>query len=487
MKTKAETEEARLKRKAREARELARLEKELQKPKGPLYLVYFIFVISVIYIADEVTTQIGTQMQYIIASQVFAPIFGEDVAVARMSLVGTISLVASGLAFLYKPLSDRYGRKLFLVINTLGMGLGLLLVGITTNIPVYLLGTVVIAFFTPHDMQAIYIMESAPAKHRAKLYSVIKCIATLGMFMIPVLRNIFITDTDFSRWRSVYFIPAAMTFAIALIAIFCIRESDAFLVSRIALLKMSDEEREAARAANDATQQQGGLISGLKLTLTNRQLRSITISNGLLMFGMIITSYYETVMTYGYAEKYTMLGSVAEMARQLAAGDATKALFVFPFSSAALQLIPGFIADKWGRRVAALVMAALSILSYLLFYLGCSGPNWWNPYVVGLFCGAAIGSYWSSGDMVGLMASESAPTNMRVSVTTVSNLLSGVIYGIAMVATIVLINILGDAKIGIITLLVALGGSIIGFFLLFATVKDTKGIDLGTVTGKEFE
>ncbi len=486
MKAKTETEEQKLKRHAREARELARLEKEYRKPKGPLYLIYFIFVISVIYIADEVTTQIGTQMQYVIASQVFAPLVGADVAVARMSLIGTISLVASGLAYLYKPLSDRYGRKLFLVINTIGMGIGLVLVGISTNIPVYLLGTIVIAFFTPHDMQAIYIMESAPAKHRAKLYSVIKCVATLGMFMIPLLRNIFITETDLSRWRFVYYLPAAMTLLISLIAMFCIRESDAFLVSRIALLKMSDEEREAARASHDATQEQGGLISGLKLTLTNRQLRSVTLSNGLLMFGMIITSYYETVMTYGYAQKYTLLGMTLAEATQMATADATKALFIFPFSSAALQLIPGFIADKWGRRVSAMVMALLSIVTYLLFFIGCSGLGW-SPYLVGAFCGAAIGSYWSSGDMVSLIASESAPTNMRVSVTTVSSLLSGIIYGVAYLATIILINVFGDAKIGLITLLIAMIGSAIGLVMLFATVKDTKGIDLGTVTGKEFE
>ncbi len=484
MKTKTETEEQRAKRKAGEAREFARLEREMQKPKGPLYLIYFIIVISVIYIADEVTTQIGTQMQYVIASEVFAPIVGKDFAVARMSALGMVSLIASGLAYLYKPLSDRYGRKIFLVINTLGMGLGLVLVGISTNIPVYILGAIVIAFFTPHDMQAIYIMESAPAKYRATLYSVIKCVATLGMFMIPVLRNRYIPDTDLSQWRMVYFLPAAMTLIIAVIALFCIRESDAFLISRVNYLRMSDEERAAAKVAHDATQEQGGLISGLKMCLTNKQLLWIVISNGLLMFGMIITNYYETVMTYGYSIPFVEeLGQAA--AADMATAFATKALFIFPFSSAALQLIPGFIADKWGRRVSAMVMALISLVTYLLFYIGCTKQ--WNPYAVGALCGAAIGSYWSSGDMVSLIASESAPTNMRVSVTTVSSLLSGVIYGVSMLATMILINIYGDAKIGIITAIVAMTGTAVGLVLMFAKVKDTKGIDLSAVTGSEFE
>ena len=40
------------------------------------------------------------------------------------------------------------------------MGLGMVLVGIATNIPVYLIGACVIGFFIPHDMQATYLLST---------------------------------------------------------------------------------------------------------------------------------------------------------------------------------------------------------------------------------------------------------------------------------------------------------------------------------------
>lgn len=53
-------------------KELERLNKQLAKPKGRGYLAYFMFVIAVIYMADEIASQIGIQMQTVIASQIFA-------------------------------------------------------------------------------------------------------------------------------------------------------------------------------------------------------------------------------------------------------------------------------------------------------------------------------------------------------------------------------------------------------------------------------
>ena len=147
-------------------REIAKWEKEKAKATLPGYMAYFLLIICVVYIGDEVVTQLGGQMQSIIASELFAPIVGADFAVARMSALSSLAMIASALAFLYKPLCDKYGRRLFLVLNTLGMGVGSIFVSLATNIPVYLIGTAFTAFFTPHDMQAIYIQECAPAKYR---------------------------------------------------------------------------------------------------------------------------------------------------------------------------------------------------------------------------------------------------------------------------------------------------------------------------------
>ena len=59
-------------------REIAKWEREKAKAAAPGYIIYFLLIICVVYICDEVATQIGGQMQSIVASQLFAPIVGEE-------------------------------------------------------------------------------------------------------------------------------------------------------------------------------------------------------------------------------------------------------------------------------------------------------------------------------------------------------------------------------------------------------------------------
>lgn len=325
-------------------------------------------------------------MRSIVASELFAPIVGEEFAVARMSAVSTLVLLASIPGMLYKPLCDKFGRRIFLIINTLGIGLGTILIALSTNIPVYLVGYFVVAFFTPHDMQAIYIQECAPAKHRATIYSAIKAIATLGIFIVPLLRSIFIPGTDLSGWRYVYLVPGIITVLAAVAAFFLIKESDAFVETRLRQLRMTDEEIEAAKAAkNTDAQAQGGLVRSIKLAFRNKQIFWLMVSHGFIMWGAVIALYYEATLTNGYAQQFLAQGMDLEAARAAATGFVTQALLLFSAGSAIFQFFPGFL------------------------------------------CGACVGSFWFSSDLVGLMISESTPTNLRASMMAVAPLITGVI------------------------------------------------------------
>ena len=463
-------------------REIAKWEKEKAKAKAPGYMAYFLLIICVVYIGDEVVTQLGGQMQSIIASELFAPIVGADYAVARMSALSTLTMGASALAFLYKPLCDKYGRRPFLVLNTLGMGVGTILISLATNIPVYLIGAAFTAFFTPHDMQAIYIQECAPPKYRASIYSTIKAIATLGMFMIPVLRSMFIPGTDLSGWRYVYLVPGVITAAAAIAAFFLIKESDAFVDNRLRQLKMTDEEIAAAKEKKNDAQAQGGLIKSLKLAFRNKQIRWLVISYGFIMWGMIVTMYYESTLTYGYAKQFLAQGMDIEAAKASATTFVTQALMLFSAGSALFQFFPGFLADKLGRKKTAIIMSASVLGTFLLYYIGAN--NNWNPYIVGFFCGACIGSYWYTGDLMGLMISESTPTNLRASMLAVQPMVSGTIFSVAMGGVMVLINILGDASIGICTVATIVPGMLVGLILMMFKVKETNGVDMGAVSAE---
>ncbi len=463
-------------------REIARLTKEKNKPKFPGYFIYFVMVITIIYIADEVATQIGTQMQSVIASQIFAPVVGKDVAVARMSALSTVAMIFSVFSFVYKPLSDRYGRRIFLVVNTFGMGVGLFCISLATNIPVYLLGAAAISFFIPHDMQAVYIQECAPAKHRGKLYFIIKALSTLGMLLIPLLRKTFIPATDLSGWRFVYIIPACVAFVAAVVALFCIRESDVFIDNRLSYLTSGHNPGEKAKSDSDI---QGGLINGIKFVFRHRQLRALYIAGGFLMFGMLITSYYESIMTYGFAQQFVTGGLDIESAKLEANAYVTQALMLFGIGSAIFQMLPSLTVDRFGRKTTAITTCCTMLAAYLAFYFGSSGG--FSPEIVGFCCGAAVGSYWANGDIIVLMAAESAPTNVRVSVTTSYAIVSGVIYAIAMLTVMILANILGDAKIGLVCLLTIVPGVIVGLALLCFKVKETKGIDMNSVDTEKLD
>ncbi len=465
---KKDKESARLQKREKE---LARLQKQLGRPQGKGYLAYFLLVITVIYMADEIASQIGVQMQTVIASQIFAPVVGSEFAVARLAAVGTAASVASALAFIYKPLSDKFGRRIFLIINTFGMGLGLLLISVSSNIPVYAMGAVVIAFFIPHDMQAVYIQECAPPKHRAKIYSVIKAIATLAVFLIPYLRRTFIPDTDLSGWRYVYVVPAVIALVVSVIALLCVRESDIFIRNRIRILTESENSQQTKKETDE-----GGFINAFKYVFKNRQLLWVMIADGFLKFGMLITQYYETIMNYGFARQHIESGMATEEALALAVGSVSKALLLFSLGSAVMQLIPGFIADRFGRKNAVIVMSVFMLGAYLLFYFGANGA--WNEYFVGLLCGAAVGAFWSMGDMVTIICAESVPTGIRVSVATVRPIVSGVIYAFSMLAVLILSNVLGDAAIGMICLCTVVPGMVAGIVILLLKTRETKGTDL---------
>lgn len=468
----------------KQQREIARLEKEKSRAKAPGYMGYFFLIISVIYLADEIVSQIGTQTQSILASQLFAPIVGEEFAVARMTAVAMIPTMLAMVNLLYRPLSDRYGRKIFLVINTIGMGVATIVIGAATNIPAYCVGIFLTQFFIPNDMQAVYLQECAPPEHRGKMFSSAKFIATMGMLLIPLLRKAFIPGNDMSNWRGIYYVPGIIAIVTGIISAFLIRESDAFVDTRLRQLKMTDEEKAAAKEKKQDVTSQGGLVKAFKFCFSHKQIVWLLIAGCLLKSGGNITSNYESIMTLGYAQQYLDAGMDLTAARAEAATLVTQALMLFSVGSAFAQLIPGFIADKFGRKASVTTMSILTVACYLVFYIGAN--NAMNPYIVGLFCGAAVGAFWATGDMAQLMVSESVPTNVRVSVNTIFPLLANLGRMLAMIVLMVVTNILGDSSIGLTTLISTIPLMVIGILSL-TKVKDTKGVDMGAIRGDEFD
>ncbi len=467
-------------------REIAKWEKEKARPRHSIYIIYMILIICLVYITDEIASQICVQMKTEIASDLFAR-FG-DGSLSKLGTLELLSYPCIAISLFYKTLSDRYGRRLFLVVNTFGMALGMTLIFLSGNIPLYIIGYCVISFFVPHDMQVIYIMETAPAKHRAKIYSLVRAVATLGAMMIPLLRSIFLHDR--SQWRMVFLVPAVIGLITSFLALLLSRETDAFIDSRLKYLRMSDEEIRKEKEKKEVQNAQGGFIAALKFALHHKQLRWLYILMAFHNLGFIITMNYQPMLSYGYAGHLVSSGGAKTLDDALNAvvsssGEVTRALFLFAVGSAVFQFIVGFVSDKLGRKTSAAIMSAVTLSTLLLFTFGAKLA--WNPYLVGFLTGACVGSFWSVGDVNVMMMSESSPTNLRSSVASSAYVIQAIGTIVGMAVLLPTLGVLGNSVISTVALCISVPGILIGLILVLMKTHETKGTDLDTVTGCEWD
>ncbi len=467
-------------------REIAKWEKEKARPKRRTYLIYMVFIICLVYITDEIASQICVQMKTEIAADLFAK-FG-DSSLSKLGTLELLSYPCIAISLFYKTLSDRYGRRLFLVVNTFGMALGMTLIFLSGNIPLYIIGYCVISFFVPHDMQVVYIMETAPAKHRAKVYSLVRAVATLGAMLIPLLRRIFLYDQ--TQWRMVFLVPAVIGLVASFLALLLARETDAFIDSRLKYLRMSEEEIRAEKERKEVQNAQGGFFAALKFAMRHKQLRWLYILMAFHNLGFIITMNYQPMLSYGYAGRLVSTGGAATLDDALNAvasnnGAVTQALFLFAVGSAVFQFLVGFVSDRLGRKTAGAIMSALTMTTLLTFTFGAKLA--WNPYLVGFLTGACVGSFWSVGDINVMMMSESSPTNLRSSVASSAYVIQAIGTVVGMAILLPTLGALGNSVISTAALCISAPGILIGLLLVLTKTHETKGTDLDTVTGSEWD
>ena len=132
------------------------------------YFAGLIIVLTVIYIVDEIASAMNSSMQPYVLIDLFKVPGGNILAPEYAKAVSTATVLSiPGYCFMfltpfYKALADRFGRRLFLIINTAVMGLGLLVCFLAPNYYIYVLGVMMVTFVQTNDMQVMYIMETAP-------------------------------------------------------------------------------------------------------------------------------------------------------------------------------------------------------------------------------------------------------------------------------------------------------------------------------------
>lgn len=479
------SDEKALKRQLRNQKELTRLQKEKARPKNKAYFWYLLLILTLIYIIDEVTTNVPNQIQ----SSIISAFFGSngtdyDSGLKALKILGIIAIALMIPSCFYKPLADRYGRKIFLFINTFGMGIAMsvcflsrYLIGTKSAFIIYAIGFVLMRWFVTPDEQVVYIFETSPKKWRATIYSIIKGIAEFGLFLIPWFRNLFITSVNGAAGFTCIFLTIAIIgFVISFLALFFARETDAFLDERIAYLSLSEEEKKAlAEQKLNNKKQQGGLITGLVYALKDKQLRWIFIATVLYTAARVVSDDYESIMTLAWTVE-----NDSDANKLAAEALVTSVEFYLPLGAGLLTIAYGFLSDLWGRKKTSILLLSSCLVFFSLFLV--SVKYQWNSALIGISLGLYLAAYWGTGDTYIMMAGESAPTNLRASIMAAQSAFYGMGQGLSMGLSAILLGIFPTAKnhdnLWIICLSIAVPCFILSLSFLMLKVKETRGIGL---------
>ncbi len=456
--------------KSREEKQLSRLSKTRAKGTYGGYFLVLVLLIAIVNILDEVTSNLTVTVQSSFVTEFFVnnPFLGKyytfQEGLALHSTVGIVTYVFGIITPFYKALADKWGRKPLFALSTLGMATGLAIIYFSTSYIMFLVGFAVISFFMGHDIQIIYILEEAPEKHRAKIYSFLKAFGILGVILIPTLRDILMGD-DATKWRDIFLVPALLGFVAVLLVILLAKDTKVFINERTAYLSRPYEERQAEKELRkkqkEAQRNQSGVFNGVKYIFSNKDTKSLIISHIIFDSAMpAIALYFESSM-HGVG---------------MSTADITKALFMVPVVYATITFLSGFIADKLGRKFTVTGFSVTCVIGYVLFVAGILLG--WNPYLIGAFAGLYQGSYWIGRDYMNVMMTEKVPTDIRASVVGAEGLL--VIIG--------LVIGYGTAVLGMLKFpiwWVCLAISIVAVSVaavMFATqVKETKGVNLDEI------
>lgn len=460
------------KRHEREKKELARLEKASLRPAIVHGFWFLMVILTIIYIADEISSNVnGVMRPYMIFDLFHIPnqdatseAYGSAVSIMAIATIPTY--ITTAINPLYRTLADRFGRKIFLFINTLGMGIGLLIAMLAPNAYVFIVGSCITGFFTPNDMQVIYLMETAPIKHRAKLCSITKGIGLLSVSLIGVFRTMFYNPAQPETWRMVYLIPVLTAVIIAFVALLFTKETPVFLERRIGYLKKTDEQRRQEEEKEGA-KQSGGIGEAVRYIIHSRQLRMVAIVLFVFSIGVALSGYVGEVLLAG--------GHMTDQ-------DMNTFYIVEPIVYAIFAFFSGFFTDAMGRKNSGVLFGLLAIAGQCVFVFGAKSGIGAVPLAIAN--GLMYGGLWSLSDLLFLvLPGESAPTRIRATVMAVisymyiSNLIVTMLVGI-------FYSSIGSARIGVFQLCFFVPIILFSILFLKLKVKETKDTDL-TKVGEE--
>ena len=400
----------------KEQKELARLKAAQAKPDFKGYFAILMALIILFQLLDMMATGIWNNLQEVIVRDFAGLDPNADITagsagyaqyqntLSRMTLLQVFSYVFLGIVPWYKSLADKVGRKPLFIFNAAFLGFAMFIGGLTESILIFLMASTVITFFTLHDMQILYVVESVPQNKRGTWMGIVTAVGNAASLIVIALRLTALKpDGSLGAvpWRSIYIFVGVVGILVFALAALLLRESRPFLSSRIAHLEKTPEQREQEK--KNAAKAQGGVVAGFKLIVKNKQLRWIAIATFCVnTANNLLASYNNSILSQNGFD-------TVEITIALVASSAAAVLWGY---------LMGPISDKLGRKRGTVIFGILSAVSFTAFAFG-------TPYIengvvgsiaAGLLFGTSISSYSNILSLTTLMMSESAPASMRSSV-----------------------------------------------------------------------
>ena len=453
----------------REQEEISRLQKAKSKKGGKYYFIILIGLILLVDIIDNITTNATGSVtsafirEFFIEGHLFGNTYDLNSGLALHNTINLIGYVIGLLTPFYKAQADRYGRKPLFVISTLGMTVGLLTVYFSKSYFVFLLGNFIMTFFLSHDIQIIYLLEEAPSKYRATVYSFIKGLGGLSAILLPLMRD-FLLHNDETMWRNIFLLPGIAGLIICVLVFLFARETETFVDGRLEYLQIPYEERqrqkEELKQQKKADSNKAGIINAIKFIFSNKELRNLIIIKTIFDAAIIAVTNYEPIMTEA--------GMTPE--------NKTIALYFYPVIYCVSVMISGILADRWGRKKTIVLFGTICFITFALFVV--SARKLWNPQIVGLMYGLYLGGYWIGRDYMEIVSTEMVPTEIRASIVGAEGLL--VYIGMALGFAFVNVGIL-FMPIWLTCLVFIVPCVSVSIVLFSMKIRETKGIDYRSI------
>jgi MFS family permease len=326
----------------------------------------------------------------------------ENVAYAQYGMVMALSPLFFIIALFIRYIADRYGRKPALIINVVGMAFSALLLIISTNFWMYVIGSLLGSIFLTADMQLLLINEECPKEKRSQFATFVMIIGLVGALMVILMRFLFMSGAN-PNWRALFFLTFIGGVIVTILVIFTLKESSIYLTMK------------AQQAVHpERVQKKESFIQAMKqiFKLKNFRVIFLIVIVGILgvIGGFLERAYWEPFMSQNYTFDEVNIIYIIRY------------LISIPFGA-----LIGRINDKVGRKAGLLTTLICAPVFLILCIISIRAGN---VILTGIFYGLSIYSIWLTPNTTGTMVNELTPTKYRGTISIFALLFAYVIIAI---------------------------------------------------------